>query len=170
MSLIGGDDVAANARAERASNTDALGVAETPHPPLNAPPQPASSLHTLCCPTIHPTLRQGHHAARSDHARRGWSYHARLVRGPALGGALLRHGRTMSCGACGSPSVELPRAFADSAGVHCKRCGLQLGTWGAFKEQTKKLILTELAARGQTEGVRSSDPLPGLNSGPARVP
>src|SRR3954464_15477571 len=89
MSLIGGDDVAANARAERASNTDALGVAETPHPPLNAPPQPAGSLRTLCCPTIHPTLRQGHHAARSDHARRGWSYHARLVRGPALGGALL---------------------------------------------------------------------------------
>jgi hypothetical protein len=48
MTLIGGDDVAANARAERASNTDALGVAETPHPPLNAPPQPAGSLHTLC--------------------------------------------------------------------------------------------------------------------------
>src|SRR3954465_15854812 len=74
-------------------------------------------------------------------------------------------GVLFACGACGSPSVELPRAFADSAGVHCKRCGLQLGTWGAFKEQTKKLIVTELAASGQTEGVRSSDPLPGLNSG-----
>src|SRR3954467_11728426 len=58
-------------------------------------------------------------------------------------------GVLFACGACGSPSVELPRAFVDSAGVHCKRCGLQLGTWGAFKEQAKKLILTELAARGQ---------------------
>ena len=79
-------------------------------------------------------------------------------------------GVLFACGACGSPSVELPRAFADRAGVHCRRCGHQLGTWGAFKEQTKELILTELAARGQkSEGVRSSDPLPGLNSGPARV-
>src|SRR3954452_9038680 len=95
MTLIGGDDVAANARAERASNTDALGVAETPHPPLNAPPQPAGSLHTLCfaAPLSIPLFVRGHHAARSDHDRRGWSYHARLVRGPALGGALLRHGR-----------------------------------------------------------------------------
>jgi DNA-directed RNA polymerase subunit RPC12/RpoP len=79
-------------------------------------------------------------------------------------------GVLFACGACGSPSVELPRAFTDSAGVHCRRCGHQLGTWGAFKQQTKELILTELAARGQKpEGVRSSDPLPGLNSGPARV-
>src|SRR5829696_3983417 len=74
-------------------------------------------------------------------------------------------GVLFACGACGSPSVELPRAFADSAGVHCRRCGEQLGTWGAFKQQTKELILTELAARGQKpEGARSSDPLPGLNS------
>src|SRR5215207_10173049 len=66
---------------------------------------------------------------------------------------------------CARWHIELPRAFADSAGVHCKRCGHQLGTWGAFKEQTKELILTELAARGQKpEGARSSDPLPGLNS------
>ena len=79
-------------------------------------------------------------------------------------------GALFACGACGSPSVELPRAFTDSAGVHCRRCGHQLGTWAAFKEQTKELILAELATRGQKpEGVRSSDPLPGLNSGPARV-
>ena len=72
-------------------------------------------------------------------------------------------GVLFACAACGSPAVELPRAFADSAGVHCRRCGHQLGTWGAFKQQTKELILTELATRGQKpEGVRSSDPLPGM--------
>jgi len=75
-----------------------------------------------------------------------------------------------ACGACGSPSVELPRAFTDSAGVHCRRCGHQLGTWGAFKERTKELILNDHAKHGQKpEGARSSDPLPGLNSGPASV-
>jgi hypothetical protein len=38
------------------------------------------------------------------------------------------------------------------------------------KERTKELILTELAVRKQKpEGARSSDLLPGLNSGPARV-
>ncbi len=79
-------------------------------------------------------------------------------------------GVLFACGACGSPAVEPPREVVDSAGVHCKRCGHQLGTWGAFKEQTKELILTERAVRGQEpEGVRSSDPLPGLNSGPAPV-
>src|SRR5215217_2779571 len=68
-------------------------------------------------------------------------------------------GVLFACGACGSPAVELPRAFADSAGVHGRRCGHQLGTWGAFKEQTKELILTELAARRQKPGgARSSDP------------
>jgi hypothetical protein len=58
----------------------------------------------------------------------------------------------------------------DSAGVHCKRCGQQLGTWGAFKDRTKDLILNERAKRGQKrEWARSSDPLPGLKSVPAHV-
>jgi len=61
-------------------------------------------------------------------------------------------GVLFACGACGSPAVEPPRAFADSAGVHCRRCGHQLGTWGAFKERTKELILTELAARTKARG------------------
>ena len=72
-------------------------------------------------------------------------------------------GVLFACGACGSPAVELPQEIVDRAGVHCRRCGHQLGTWGAFKERTKELIRTELATREPKRGwVRSSDPLPGL--------
>jgi len=73
-------------------------------------------------------------------------------------------GVLFACGACGSPAVELPREFVDSAGVHCKRCGHQLGTWGAFKDRTKDLIRNELARREpKRTRAYSCDPLPGLS-------
>src|SRR3954447_9511345 len=72
-------------------------------------------------------------------------------------------GLLFECEACGSPSVELPREFKDNAGVHCRRCGAQLGTWGAFKDKTKDLILAERAESGQRpKGAYSVDPLPDL--------
>ena len=33
-----------------------------------------------------------------------------------------------ACGTYGLPSAELPREFKDSVGVHCRRCGQELGT------------------------------------------
>src|SRR5215204_3072469 len=33
-----------------------------------------------------------------------------------------------ACGNYGLPSAELPREFKDSVGVHCRRCGQELGT------------------------------------------
>ena len=52
-----------------------------------------------------------------------------------------------ACSTCGSPAVDVPREFVDSAPVHCRRCGQQVGTWGGFRERTKTLIRTGLSAR-----------------------
>src|SRR3954463_6348322 len=67
-----------------------------------------------------------------------------------------------ACGACGSPAVEPPRAFVDSAAVRCRRCGQLLGTWGALKQRTERLIRTELRREPTRGWTCSSDPLPSM--------
>src|SRR6185369_12891039 len=71
-------------------------------------------------------------------------------------------GVLFACGACGSPAVEPPRAFVDSAEVRCRRCGQHLGTWGALKQRTKRLIRTELRRQPTRVWACSSDPLPSM--------
>jgi hypothetical protein len=39
-----------------------------------------------------------------------------------------------ACGACGSPSIAPPRAFAEEAVIRCGGCGRALGTWAEFRQ------------------------------------
>lgn len=66
-----------------------------------------------------------------------------------------------ACEACGSPSVAPPRTFRDDAAIACKRCGAKIGTWGDFKERTRRIILAELDGERDLCGA-SADPLPRL--------
>lgn len=56
---------------------------------------------------------------------------------------------------CGSPSLAMPRDLTDDASFHCCSCGRCIGSWGAFKGQIARLILSELARLGRP---RTSDP------------
>ncbi len=49
-----------------------------------------------------------------------------------------------ACEACGSPSIMLPETLTDGAAIHCSGCGHELGTWGAFRERAKRLIMADV--------------------------
>jgi hypothetical protein len=64
-----------------------------------------------------------------------------------------------ACTDCGSPSIEPPRTFADSAPVHCKGCGQKVATWGELRRRALEAILAEASrATARPLGV-SPDPL-----------
>ncbi|MBM1171287.1 hypothetical protein [Microvirga arabica] len=53
-----------------------------------------------------------------------------------------------ACGSCGSPSIRFPDDIHDAAELHCAGCGTGLGSWSAFKERARQVILEEIA-KGQ---------------------
>jgi hypothetical protein len=51
-----------------------------------------------------------------------------------------------ACDRCGAPSIVLPETLEDMAPIRCSGCGDGLGTWGAFKQRTRQLILADVAS------------------------
>lgn len=51
----------------------------------------------------------------------------------------------LSCGSCGSSSIETEDTLSDSDPVRCRSCGAELGTYGEAKARAMK------AAREQVE-------------------
>jgi hypothetical protein len=52
-----------------------------------------------------------------------------------------------ACGTYGLPSAELPREFKDSVGVHCRRCGQELGTLAEVEREVMPVSRVEQALR-----------------------
>jgi len=52
-----------------------------------------------------------------------------------------------ACGTYGLPSAELPREFKDSVGVHCRRCGQELGTLAEVEREVMPVSRAEQALR-----------------------
>lgn len=50
-----------------------------------------------------------------------------------------------ACDACGSPAIVLPEQLHESSMIRCSGCGGELGSWGAFKQHAKELILSDVA-------------------------
>jgi hypothetical protein len=49
-----------------------------------------------------------------------------------------------ACDRCGSPSIMLPENLEDAAPIRCSGCGVELGTWGVFKERARRLIMADV--------------------------
>ena len=64
-----------------------------------------------------------------------------------------------ACPSCGSPSISVPDEIHDAAEVHCAGCGMSLGSWHAFKERTRQVILKEVCS-GVISADRASSDLP----------
>ncbi len=62
-----------------------------------------------------------------------------------------------ACGACGSPSIAPPPAFAEESVILCGGCGRALGTWAEFRQAARRAILAE-SPTGAAAAL-SSDPL-----------
>ncbi len=65
-------------------------------------------------------------------------------------------GVQFACEACGSPAVQLPDVFHESAEILCRRCRAVITTWGAFKERTKRIILEDLERRDAARSALAS--------------
>jgi hypothetical protein len=64
-----------------------------------------------------------------------------------------------ACSSCGSPSITVPDEIHDAAELHCAGCGMSLGSWHAFKERTRQVILSEVCS-GSISADRASSDLP----------
>jgi hypothetical protein len=63
------------------------------------------------------------------------------------------------CERCTSPSITFPDEIHDAAELHCAGCGTNLGSWYAFKERTRQIILREIH-RGEISAECASSDFP----------
>lgn len=49
-----------------------------------------------------------------------------------------------ACHTCSSPSIMLPEELTEAAPIRCSGCGMRLGSWGAFKEQVRQVVMAEV--------------------------
>lgn len=49
-----------------------------------------------------------------------------------------------ACDDCGSPAIMLPEPLSDASPIRCSGCGGTHGSWGAFKQRAKALILSDV--------------------------
>ena len=63
------------------------------------------------------------------------------------------------CERCASPSITFPGEIHDAADLHCAGCGMNLGSWYAFKERTRQIILNEIH-RGEISAACASSDFP----------
>jgi hypothetical protein len=59
------------------------------------------------------------------------------------------------CPNCASPAITVPSTIEDDSPVHCRRCGIERGTWGELKRQAERMAF----APGPGMRLGSSDPL-----------
>jgi hypothetical protein len=64
-----------------------------------------------------------------------------------------------ACERCGSPSITFPDEIHDAAELHCAGCGSGLGSWYAFKERTRQIILKQIHS-GEISADRASSDIP----------
>ena len=62
-----------------------------------------------------------------------------------------------ACEWCASPSITFPDEIHDGAELHCAGCGSGLGSWYAFKERTRQIILREIHRGEISAACASSD-------------
>ncbi len=64
-----------------------------------------------------------------------------------------------ACERCGSPSITFPDEIHDAAELHCAGCRVGLGSWYAFKERARQIILREIH-RGEIAAECASSDIP----------
>lgn len=55
---------------------------------------------------------------------------------------------SFACDTCGSPAIMLPDHPEPCSAIRCSGCGARLGTWGAFKERARQVIMEDVEERG----------------------
>lgn len=48
--------------------------------------------------------------------------------------------REFHCGACGSPSIRIPKILREDQEVKCQRCDFVVSTWGIFRASIENNI------------------------------
>ena len=56
------------------------------------------------------------------------------------------------CDKCGGTIIELPDGYTDDSIAKCKSCGQEIGTWGQFKDASRKVAADR--ARDIRKGIK----------------